>query len=400
MPVVHKIKLKPNNKQKTYFAKCSGVARFAYNWALEQWQKQYAKGNKPSEASLRRQLNAIKAESYPWMLEVTKVASQQAIKNLGNAFKRFFNGQGKYPCFKKKGFHDSFRADNGPAKQGADAVKISNKKIKLPRIGWIRMREVLRFQGQVMSVTISRRADSWYAAISVEGSKLPYERKNHGSVGIDLGIKALATCSNGQIVIGPKAHSALLQRLRRISKSLSRKVKGSRNFNKAKQKLAKLYARISNIRADSLHKLTTELVLNYSQIGIEDLNVKGIAANKKLSRHIMDQSFYEFRRQLTYKSTWYDTELVVIDRFYPSSKTCHVCGYRNENLKLKDRSWQCICGKIHDRDLNAALNIKKFMSTVSSTGIDACGAESAGVSDVLKRETMPCMKQEFNFEQV
>ena len=224
MLLVHKIQLSPNNKQATYFAKACGIARFSYNWALAEWKEQYAKKQRTSEISLRKQLNAIKKEEYPWMLEVTKAAPQQAIKNLGQAFNRFFNKQSGYPKFKKKGIHDSFRADNGPSKQGADAVTIENRKIKLPRIGWIRMRENLRFNGQVKSVVISKRASRYYAAISVETEELPHRRKNQASVGVDLGINTLATLSNGQQYVGPKSLSdrngCLYKCLRKTSKAL------------------------------------------------------------------------------------------------------------------------------------------------------------------------------------
>src|SRR3990167_8358813 len=165
MLLTHKIEIKANNKQRTYFARACGVARHAYNWALDQWQQQYTAGEKPSETSLRRQYNAIKRIEFPWALEVTKVAPQQAIKNLGNAFARFFKQQGKYPRFKKRGIHDSFRADNGPSQADQDAVEINGNKLKLPRIGWITLREPLRFKGRIKSVTISRRAQRWYAAI-------------------------------------------------------------------------------------------------------------------------------------------------------------------------------------------------------------------------------------------
>jgi putative transposase len=388
MLLVHKIELKPNNKQATYFAKACGVARFAYNWGLSEWKKQYEAGGKPGELSLRKQLNAIKVEQFPWMLEVTKVAPQQAIKNLGQAFNRFFKQQGKYPRFKKRGLHDAFRADNGPPKKEMNAVMISGKKIKLPRIGWIRMQEKLRFSGRILSVTISRRATRWYAAISVECDKLPYERKNHGSVGVDLGITVLATCSDGQKYVGPKAHRVLLKRLQRSSRMMSRKTKYSKNFEKARKKLAKLHAHISHIRRDAVHKLTTELVLNYTKISIEDLNVKGMMANQKLSRSIMDQSFYEFRRQLSYKTRWYGSELILVDRYFASSKLCHVCGMRNLDLTLRDRHWTCHCGVSHDRDVNAAINIKNWMSTVSSTGINACGVGSAGMKSLTLCETI------------
>lgn len=389
MLLVHKIELKPNNKQRSYFAKASGVARFAYNWALEQWNNQYREGKKPKESEIRKQLNQIKNKEFPWMAEVTKVAPQQAIKNLGNAFKRFFRKQGKYPRFKKKGIHDAFRADNGPQRKGENAVSVQGKRIQLPRVGWIRMKEVLRFKGQILSVVVSRRASHWYAAISVDSPELPHRRKNQGYVGVDLGINTLATLSNGKRYMGPKANTMLLNTLKKVSRALSRKQKRSNNFRKAKEKLAALHERIANIRSDNLHKLTTDLALTYTEIGIEDLNVKGMMKNRKLSRHIMDQSFYEFRRQLTYKTDWYGSQLVVIDRYYPSSKICSICGEKNEELKLSDRKWICSCGAWHDRDINAARNIERMMSTVSSTGINACGAEGAGILTGLECETMP-----------
>ena len=378
MLLVHKIELKPNNKQATYFAKACGVSRFAYNWALGEWQKSYQNKEQTSEITLRRKLNVIKAEQFPWMKEVTKVAPQQAIKNLGTAFNRFFKKQGKYPRFKKKGIHDSFRADNGPPSVGQDAVSIQESKIKLPRIGLVRLKEALRFSGQIISVTISRQAAKWYASISVETNKLPHERKNHGSVGVDLGIKALATLSDGVKIAGPKAHTALLAKLRRLSKRVSSKLARSKNRNKARIKLAKIHAKISNIRKDALHKLTTELALNYTAIGIEDLHVKGMAANRKLARHIMDQSFYEFRRQLEYKAKWYKSAVIAANRFFPSSKKCCICGIINNNLTLKDHDWTCdSCGTYHDRDLNAARNLAAFANTASSAEIYASGVEGS-----------------------
>jgi len=376
MLLVHKIELKPNNAQKTYFSRSCGVARFAYNWALQRWKESYEAGDKPSEAMLRRELNSIKKEQFPWMLEVTKVAPQQAIKNLGAAFSRFFTKQGKYPKFKKKGLHDSFRADNGPEEAGANAVPISGKKIKLPKIGWVRIKEELRFSGQIKSVVVSRKANRWFASVSVETSTPVHERKNQGSVGVDFGITSLATLSSGEKIAGPKSHMMLLKRLRRQSRSLSRKKKGSANYGKARMRLSKLHARIGSIRSDALHKLTTRLVLNYDVIGIEDLNVSGMVKNRRLSRHIMDQSFYEVRRQLEYKGRLYGSCIVVADRFFPSTRMCSACGEKNDSLGLGDRIWTCPrCQIEHDRDVNAAVNLEYL--AVSSTAT-ACGAESAG----------------------
>lgn len=376
---VHKIKLIPNNKQKTYFAKACGVSRFAYNWALARWQKQYKQDLHPNEAKLRRELNAIKSKEFPWMLEVTKNAPQQSIKNLGLAFNRFFKKHSNYPKFKKKFINDSFRADNGPPAMGLDAVTINNKYIKLAKIGWVKMTEKLRFEGQIKSVVISRKAGSWYAAISVDTSQLPHIRKNHGVVGIDLGISALATLSTGEKYIGSKSLTNSLKKLRKLNRRLSRTKKSSQNRIKAKQKLARLHEKIYNLRIDYMHKLTTDIILNNKIIVIEDLNVKGMLANRRLSRALSEQSFYEFRRQLEYKSKYYNSQVIVADRFYPSSKICNICGHKNTSLSLRERNWQCICGQKHDRDLNAAINLKKIADdTVSCTGINACGVESSG----------------------
>jgi putative transposase len=378
--LVHKVELNPNVAQRIYFARACGIARHAWNWALAEWQAQYKAGGKPNEMALRRQYNAIKPVEFPWALEVTKCAPQGAIINLGKAFQRFFRGQGRYPRFKKKGVHDSFRADNGPAKAGAHAVPVHAKRVRLPVIGWVRMRERLRFTGQVKSVAISRRADRWFAAISVETNEIPHARKNHGVCGVDLGVKALATIATAaggrEDVDGPKPHKALLGRLRRLCRSLSRKVKGSANRAKAKMKVARLHARIANIRSDALHKLTTRLVLENVAIGIEDLNVRGMVKNRSLARSIMDQSFSEFRRQIAYKARWYGSTVVVADRWFPSSKACSCCGVINETMTLATRAWSCDdCGAHHDRDHNAALNL---MRLAASSAVTACGPEGSG----------------------
>jgi putative transposase len=389
MLLTHKIQLVPNNKQAGYFAQAAGVSRFAYNWALAEWQRQYEAGERPSEISLRKQLNSIKREQFPWMYEVTKSAPQQAIKNLGNAFERFFKKQGKYPRFKKKGIHDSFRADNGPTQKGEDAVRVNGKRIKLARIGWVKMREAVRFQGQIKSVTISKQAGHWFAAINIDTEDLPHQRKNQASVGVDLGVTALAVLSTGERVEGPKAYQKALKRIRFLNKELSRRQKGSKNWMKTRLKLAKAHYRIACLRKDALHKLTTELVLNNSVIGIEDLNVSGMLQNRRLSRAIADQSFGEFRRQMVYKSAWYGSELVIYPRFRPSSKMCCRCGQIHE-MPLSKRTISCACGNTMDRDLNAAINIRNY--AVSTT---ACGGDSAGLAEGLPGETMP-VKQETN----
>lgn len=367
MIVAHKIALDPNNVQATYFAKAAGTARFAYNWALAEWQRQYEAWKadnslpKPSQQALRRQLNAIKRAQFPWMLDVTKNAPQMAIIQLGEAFKNFFAGRASYPQFRKKGVHDRFTLTN-------DQFSIDGCRIRIPNLGWVRMRESLRFAGKIMSATISRVADRWFVSITVDTDDMPkHKAENQGVVGVDFGVSALATLSTGEPPIpGPKPHKALLNRLRRLSRSLSRKQKGSRNRAKTRTKLARLHARIANIRQDALHKLTTDLTRRFHTIGIEDLNVRGMMRNRHLARSIADMGFFEFRRQLEYKAAMRGGQVVVADRWFPSSKTCSACGSVQQDMPLSVRQWICPdCGACHDRDLNAARNLATY--AVSST---------------------------------
>ena len=395
MIIAHKIALDLNNTQATYCQQAAGTARFSYNWGLAEWNRQYQiwkqdnSQQKPTEAALRRQLNAIKRIQFPWMLKVTKNAPQMAIIQLGEAFKNFFAGRAKYPQFKKKGkSRDSFTLTN-------DQFSVEASRIRVPHLGWVRMRESLRFKGKILAATLSRTADRWYVSISVETedkSHLP-KAENQGVVGVDLGVKALATLSTGEVIAGTKPLKKLLNHLKRLSRSLSRKVKGSKNRDKAKAKIAKLHARIRFIRQNTLHQLTISLTRRFSMIGIENLNVKGMVKNRKLSRAISDMGFFEFRRQLEYKTQMRGGIVVVADRWFPSSKTCSACGEIQNLLSLSVREWQCSnCQTLHDRDINAAINLATY--AMSST-VSACGAEGSG--SCRKARTKPAaVKQEIN----
>lgn len=388
MLLAHKIELKCNNKQATYFTRACGVARQAYNWALDEWQKEYAAGGKPTETALRRKLNSIKREKFPWMLEVTKNAPQMAIMQLGQAFRNFFSKRASYPRFRKKWIDDRFTLTN-------DQFTVNDSRIRIPHLGWVRMRESLRFTGKIISATVSRCANKWFVSITVD---IPEQSKstaneNQVNVGIDLGVSRFATLSTGEIISGPKPHKALISRLKRLSKSLSRKQKGSNNRHKAKLKLSRLHYRISNIRRDAIHQLTTRVTENFQTIGIENLNVKGMMKNRRLSRSIADMGFFEFRRQLEYKAAMRGKTIFIADQWFASSKTCSYCGYKLEHLTLSDRTWCCPqCTTHHDRDLNAAKNLEKL--AVSST-VTACGASSGGAV-VLAAVSHGAMKQEFN----
>nr|DAJ25813.1 MAG TPA: endonuclease [Caudoviricetes sp.] len=371
----HTIELKPNNRQITYFKKACGVARFAYNWALAEWEKQYETDknyrdnceklgfevdelelNKPNEGKLRKYFNSIKYEQFPFVLDVTKCAQQIAIMQLGDAFKRFFKGERKYPKFRKKGVNERFGLTNDQFK----LIDVNNRPfIRIPKLGLVRMREKPRFDGKVLSAKIFTKGDKWFVSINVE---LPGNERNsfntNQSVGIDLGVKDLATLSNGEKIQAPNPLKANLKKLRRLSKSLSRKQKGSNNRAKAKTKLSRLHYKISCIRKDFLHKLTSNLISKFDTICIEDLSVKDMMKDKRLSRAISDLGFYEFKRQLIYKAEAQGKTIKELDKFYPSSKTCSCCGFELKNLSLSTRAWTCPNCKIsHDRDVNASLNI-------------------------------------------
>jgi putative transposase len=380
---VHKIKLNPNKAQAIYFAKACGVARHAYNWALAEWKAQYEAGQKPNEAALRRQYNAIKHVEFPWALEVTKCAPQQAIKNAGTAFKNFFcrikkGAKGRkagYPKFKKKGVRDSFRADNGPQKKGESAVAVDGKRIKLPIIGWVRMREQVRFAGRIQSTVVSRRADGWYISVLVETEDRLQAKADHGVVGVDLGLKTFAALSTGEFIKGPKPHRMLDARLRRLNRSLSRKQKGSANFRKAKTKLSRLHKRIADIRQDAVHKLSHRLVTEFSVIGIEDLCVSGMAKSH-LARSVGDAGMRMFRTQVEYKAAMTGALVYVHPRYARSTKVCSGCGQLHDEIVLGVDTLSCDCGLIIDRDLNAALILK----TAASSAVVACGESGSGVA--------------------
>jgi putative transposase len=348
----HQIKLNPNKAQAEYFAKGCGIARFTWNWGLAEWKKQYEAGLKPSGLGLKKEFNAIKKESFPWVYEVTKYACQQPFLNLQTAFKNFFSATAQYPQLKKKGIHDCFYIGN-------DHFNINANKIRFPKLGWVKMRECLGFSGKLVSATVSRIADYWFVSVSVKMNITPATSESQAVVGVDLGVKNLATLSTGKVIKGPKAYIKFQKKLGKLQRSLCRKKKGSKNREKAKRKIAMLHYRISCIRKDSLHQLTTELSREFSVIVIEDLNVKGMMSNGKLAKSIGDMGFYEFKRQLEYKSITSGSKIIKADKWFPSTKKCSRCGEINHEITLADRTYLCPKCKLEiDRDLNAAKNLE------------------------------------------
>lgn len=305
--------------------------------------------------------NVYKREKAPWWTEVSKCAPQEAMRDLDRAFRNFWRGRkgGRrigFPRFRKKGTHDSFRLTGS-------GIHTLPRHIILPRLGRLRTKEdTEKFQGRILSASISREADRWYVSLTVERERPDPVAVQGDPVGVDLGISAFAVLSDGTHLEPLKAYSESLGRLRRLSKAHSRKQKGSNNRRKSALRLARLHRRIRNHRRDFLHKVTTCLAKTKPVIVVEDLNVGGMVRNRHLSRQISDAGWSEFRRMLVYKTTWYGSRLVVAPRFFPSSKTCSICGAVNEDLRLSDRVYRCPrCGVVLDRDLNAARNLVKFV---------------------------------------
>ena len=352
MNLSHKIRLNPTKAQELHFRKACGTARFAYNWALDQWQKEYKAGGKPTAFGVKLLLNSTKKEQYPWMFDVSSTITTQAVINLGKAFSSFFKKTSKYPTFKKRGKRDSFYLAN-------NIVKVDKKKFFVSKLGWVKLYEPLRFEGKILSAVISRTTDRWFVAIAMELEDYPITCENQEVVGVDLGIKSLAVLSNGEVFEPPRALYRYERRLKRLQRSLARKKKGSNNRTKARLRLSKLYYRIKCIRDDFAHKMTTYIMKNFGLIVIEDLHVKGMVKNHCLAKAIMDKAWGEIRRQLTYKVMIYGKGLKVVSRWFSSSKLCSCCGWKNGGLTLKDRIFICEqCGLKIDRDLNASLNLK------------------------------------------
>lgn len=370
----YRYELKPNVAQRILLGKHAGVARFTFNWGLKKRIDLYTEEKKSTNAiEQHRLLNSLKEVEFPWMYEVSKCAPQESLRDLDRAFQNFFRGIKQkqkigFPSFKRKGNRDSFRLTG--------TIKIQEKRIQLPRLGTLNLKEVSKVKGKVLSATLSREADRWYVSVTVEQEILDPKPVQGEAIGIDVGLCSFATLSDGSKVFAPKPLAKNLKRIKRASRRHSRKVLGSNNRKKTALKLARLHRKNRNIRKDFLHKETTKLAKTKSIIVLEDLDVKGMLANNRLSRHISDAGWSEFRQMLDYKTKWYGSKLIIAPRYFPSSKMCSECGYCIKELPLLIRTWQCEkCCCIHDRDVNAAINLLN-LSTESSSGIYACGDTS------------------------
>ncbi|GHO77809.1 transposase [Ktedonobacter sp. SOSP1-85] len=352
----HKIRLHPTPEQANALARAAGVARFVWNWALAEWNRQYEAGEKPTALKLKKQFNEIRRVQFPWTWEVTKNASDQPFLDLGKAFTAFFEGKAKRPTFKsKKQNKASFYLAN-------DQFEVGDHRLWVPKLGWVNMAENLRFKGRVTGARITKTADWWFVSLQVE---LPdaIPTKKPAAVGIDVGLNRLATLSAGEGVENQAFLKTALKKLRQANKRLHRRKPGSKNREKARRQVARLHYRITSLRDDVLHKLTTKLANCYGSIGIEDLNLKGLLKNRRLSRSFSDAALGKLLSLLGAKVEQRGGQVIKVGRFFPSSKTCHCCGWKWEAMTLKDRTFVCqnpSCPYFQfpqDRDQNASQNI-------------------------------------------
>lgn len=356
----HKVRLYPNEEQQIFFAKSFGCTRFIWNKMLADKIEHY----KATGTTLKNYPAQYKKE-FEWLKEVDSLALSKVERNLHKAYQDFFKNGSGFPKFKKKGIKDSYTTNNQKG-----TVAITSNSVKLPKIGHIRAKLPTKINGLIKSATVSKTpTGKYYVSLLVETmvNELPKTKSN---IGIDLGLTDFIVLSDGTRVANPKFLSKLERKLareqkilakrREVAKAQQRKLSESSNYQKQRLKVARVYEKITNARKDFLHKLSFNLIKNHDVIAIEDLNVNGMVKNRKLAKAISDSSWSSFVTMLNYKAEWYGKQVVKIDRWYPSSKTCSNCGYllTKAELPLSVRAWVCpSCSQQNNRDLNASINI-------------------------------------------
>lgn len=391
----YKIELKPNKTQEVLLNKSCGVARFAYNWGLAQRIKQYEEIKKSTTAiTQHKELCAVKKEQFPWMYEVSKSAPQEALRNLDAAFKNFFRNlkQGRkpgYPRFKKKGTKESFSYD--------EKAFCQDNYAHLPKIGKVRCKEQRVLEGRILSATVSKDVDRWFVSFTTEQEIQEPKIQNGQIIGVDLGLTTFATLSDGTKIENPKVLKRYLKKIKLLQRRLSKKQKTSKNRTKARVKLAKAYRKVRYIRADFIHKVTTNLAKTKQEIVVESLKVQNMMKNHKLAQSISNASWAEFVRQLEYKTKWYGSQLTKVYTFYPSSKLCSSCGYKVDKLPLSVRNWTCPkCNVVLDRDINAAINLAACSKSVPGVPRDVKPAENPLSGELTLTSRNGSLKQEIN----
>ena len=355
----YKFRIYPNKVQEKIIIKTFGCVRFVYNNVLSYRKEMYEKENKSlSKFDCNNYCNHILKSKYVWLREVDKFALTNCIYNMDNAYKKFFKENRGYPKYKSK--HNNHKSYTTNYTNGNIDVDYVNNKIKLPKLKYVKAKIHRRFNGNIKSATISQvPSGKYYVSLLIDTLDEVKYLVNEKKIGIDLGIKDLCITSDGDKYKNPKTIKKYEKKIARLNRSIARKQKESNNFKKIKNKLAKCHEKISNVRCDYLHKVSHKIISENQVIISENLQVKNMIKNHKLASCIADVSWYELTRQLTYKAQWYGRTYIKVNTFYASSQICHVCGYRNSDVKkLSLRKWICPkCNKLHDRDINAAKNI-------------------------------------------
>jgi putative transposase len=378
MLIAHRIELLLNNRERTYLAKCAGCARLAWNWAREEWERQYKAGEKPSAMALKKQFNAVKYKLFPFIDEISQYPVSQAFFDLATAYRNFFrsvknkDGQFRRPKFKSKRSRLSAYFAN-------TAIQVDGKRLYLQKLGWVGLREELRFKGKIMGARVSREGRRWYVAIQVELPYVRHRRKTKCRVedltGIDLGSTELAVLSNGERHLAPKSYTRRLEHLGRLQAKAAKLTKGSNRHKEVQERIRVLHAKIARERQGVQHQLTAHLTRRYRNLAVQKWNVKNMTEsgsgtvenpgkNVKVkalfNRHLLDSGPYEVRRQIEYKAKRRATTVLTLESSHKTSRTCSLCDHEQEVTPDMER-WTCEgCGATHRRKHNAAVNIRRW----------------------------------------